>query len=594
MSQEHSYQFAALHGRMRKEQERAEELEAEVRDWADKALQHQETEKDIREAERRKMLELETKLQLAKQQLTNLQVTLAGREQVLASKDTEIAHLKSQHQVVLEQANRRIIELEDEVLEQANRRINGLEQAHRRINELEDKLATRQMSLSTTEMSLSTTIAQQDDETKELKASKLLHEQLLASAYACAHCCEFVGGYAQVEAHELGCANRPPPQGHAVPETLFQTARSFEGEQGEKRPERVLKSPLPPRVSQHVARESDALLSQGAALSEGIPSVQSGSEREGCREVGIPLLSQGATLSEGIPSVPPTKLHTPLLTPRALQTIRSDTIYYCPTAVQTNLHTPDSKVQSPLQTPRTLHTPLHSSRSDASSVELLMFTVLRGPAVSGAANESTGLGLSMAILPWTKGWHVVVTALLEGGSAVQDSCILPGILPGDIITHIQGEPVGQPPIMAELIARIKGKPSSGVELRLERGRVQWRDGAWHWSDWSPGLAEANQHTLHTPHQTPCSDASDHSLVTLARGLNGLVGISFGKAAQSGPYTVMEVSSQGAAHRSGLLKSGDLIHSIQQQSVYNLDSRQVSELLTGPPGSTVSFVISRLC
>jgi C-terminal processing protease CtpA/Prc len=71
----------------------------------------------------------------------------------------------------------------------------------------------------------------------------------------------------------------------------------------------------------------------------------------------------------------------------------------------------------------------------------------------------------------------------------------------------------------------------------------------------------------------------------------MVGITFCKAAQSGPYTVMEVSSQGAAHRSGLLKSGDLIQSIDQQSVYNLDSRQVSKLLVGPPGSTVSLVIS---
>jgi uncharacterized coiled-coil protein SlyX len=106
------------------------------------------------EAEERKMSELETRLQHAEQQLTNLQVTLAGREQVLTSKDTEIAHLKSRlNQVVLEQANRRFNEFEDEfedeVLEQTNRRINGLEQANRRINELEDELATRQMSLST-------------------------------------------------------------------------------------------------------------------------------------------------------------------------------------------------------------------------------------------------------------------------------------------------------------------------------------------------------------------------------------------------------------------------------------------------------------
>jgi len=99
-------------------------------------------------------------------------------------------------------------------------------------------------------------------------------------------------------------------------------------------------------------------------------------------------------------------------------------------------------------------------------VERLTFTILRGCAESGAADESTGLGLSMVIVPFSGGWHVVVKALNEGGTAAQDA----RILPGDVITHIQGEPVGQPPIMADLIARIKGKPSSSVELCLERGR----------------------------------------------------------------------------------------------------------------------------
>ena len=47
-------------------------------------------------------------------------------------------------------------------------------------------------------------------------------------------------------------------------------------------------------------------------------------------------------------------------------------------------------------------------------------------------------------------------------------------------------------------------------------------------------------------------------ITLARGLNSMVGISFART-KAGPYTVMELSSQGAAHWSGLLKSGDLIH-----------------------------------
>ena len=98
-------------------------------------------------------------------------------------------------------------------------------------------------------------------------------------------------------------------------------------------------------------------------------------------------------------------------------------------------------------------------------LQCLTFNLLRGPAESGAANESTGLGLNMVILPSSGSWHVVVTAVGEGGTAAQDA----RILPGDVITHIQGQPVGQPPIMADLISRIKGKPSSNVELRLERG-----------------------------------------------------------------------------------------------------------------------------
>jgi hypothetical protein len=103
--------------------------------------------------------------------------------------------------------------------------------------------------------------------------------------------------------------------------------------------------------------------------------------------------------------------------------------------------------------------------AESQGVQCLTFNLPRGSAESGAANESTGLGLKMVILPSSGSWQVVVTAVGEGGTAAQDA----RILPGDVITHIQGQPVGQPPIMADLISRIKGKPSSNVELRLERG-----------------------------------------------------------------------------------------------------------------------------
>jgi C-terminal processing protease CtpA/Prc len=112
-----------------------------------------------------------------------------------------------------------------------------------------------------------------------------------------------------------------------------------------------------------------------------------------------------------------------------------------------------------------------------------------------------------------------------------------------------------------------------------------------------------QPILHSARSDPRSNASNHNnvflaeqgavqhkIITLERGLNGMVGISFART-QAGPYTVIELSSQGAAHRTGLLKSGDLIHSIDQQSLYNLDSQQVSKLLTGPPDSILSLVLS---
>jgi hypothetical protein len=59
---------------------------------------------------------------------------------------------------------------------------------------------------------------------------------------------------------------------------------------------------------------------------------------------------------------------------------------------------------------------------------------------------------------------VVVQKLTEGGSAAVDG----GILPGDLITHIDAVPVGQPPRMDDVIRRIMGPPETAVHLKLIR------------------------------------------------------------------------------------------------------------------------------
>ena len=107
---------------------------------------------------------------------------------------------------------------------------------------------------------------------------------------------------------------------------------------------------------------------------------------------------------------------------------------------------------------------------------------------------------------------------------------------------------------------------------------------------SCGYAQVEAHGLECRETKHSRKMKSTATFTLARGPNGKLGMTFGNA-QPGPYTVVALRSQGAACRSGLLHEGDLIHSIDNQSVYHLDPEQVSGLLCGPPGSAVCLEIS---
>jgi hypothetical protein len=99
ITQEHPDKLVAcLLSCIREAQERAEELESGLREWAAKAQLHQERQESKGSSCRvgAQHLHLEMLANLQEQQ-----VALAAREQVITSKDAEIEHLKSRHQDVL-------------------------------------------------------------------------------------------------------------------------------------------------------------------------------------------------------------------------------------------------------------------------------------------------------------------------------------------------------------------------------------------------------------------------------------------------------------------------------------------------------------
>ena len=123
----------------------------------------------------------------------------------------------------------------------------------------------------------------------------------------------------------------------------------------------------------------------------------------------------------------------------------------------------------------------------------------------------------------------------------------------------------------------RGTPRSSVVTPPPRGTPRSSASCNDWHAESDVLTEAQRKLI-------------TATITLERGPNGKLGMSFGNT-QPGPYTVVALSSQGAAFRSGLLHEGDLIHAIDFISIYQLNLEQVSRLLCGPPGSAVCLEIS---
>ena len=54
--------------------------------------------------------------------------------------------------------------------------------------------------------------------------------------------------------------------------------------------------------------------------------------------------------------------------------------------------------------------------------------------------------------------------------------------------------------------------------------------------------------------------------------------------------VLSLALDGAAHTSGLIKVGDLIHKVDNQCVYGLNHRDVTGLSQGAPGTDVTLGI----
>jgi C-terminal processing protease CtpA/Prc len=79
-------------------------------------------------------------------------------------------------------------------------------------------------------------------------------------------------------------------------------------------------------------------------------------------------------------------------------------------------------------------------------------------------------------------------------------------------------------------------------------------------------------------------------VTIKRGGATGVGIQFEKA-NPGPFKIKSLTEGGSAALSGKIKAGDLLHGVNDNSVYELDPMQTTQLILGPPGSEIILWIA---
>ena len=83
-------------------------------------------------------------------------------------------------------------------------------------------------------------------------------------------------------------------------------------------------------------------------------------------------------------------------------------------------------------------------------------------------------------------------------------------------------------------------------------------------------------------------------ITLTRGQRGKLGLYFWRAdgTEAGPFTVLGLSRGGSAAESGLIAKGELLHAIDDQCIYHLDTEQVTRLIKGSSGSSVTLTVSQ--
>ena len=83
-------------------------------------------------------------------------------------------------------------------------------------------------------------------------------------------------------------------------------------------------------------------------------------------------------------------------------------------------------------------------------------------------------------------------------------------------------------------------------------------------------------------------------ITLTRGQRGKLGLYFWRAdgTEAGPFTVLSLSRGGSAAESGLIAKGELLHAIDDQCIYHLDTEQVTRLIKGSSGSSVTLTVSQ--